>query len=134
MTIGFAALVGLPPLVGFFSKDDVLGVAAEQAFDGAHARGWLVLVAGLAVAALTAAYSTRAWLMTFFGPRRGDQTGVVPRESGWLMLGPLVVLAGCIAAGRPRRRSAGLPRRRPRRLAPGWSSWSPSRWSSSGSG
>ena len=99
MSIGFAALVGLPPLVGFFSKDDVLGVASEQAFDGAHARGWLVLVVGLLVAALTAAYSTRAWLMTFFGPRRGDQTGVVPRESGWLMLGPLVVLAGASLLG-----------------------------------
>jgi NADH-quinone oxidoreductase subunit L len=99
MSIGFAALAGLPPLVGFFSKDDVLGVASEQAFDGAHARGWLVLVFGLVVAGLTAAYSARAWLMAFFGPRRGDQTGVAPHESGWLMLGPMVVLAGLSVLG-----------------------------------
>jgi NADH-quinone oxidoreductase subunit L len=99
MTIGFAALAGVPPFVGFFSKDDILGVAAEQAWHGEHARGWLVLVVGLVVAGLTAAYSTRAWLMTFFGPRRGEQTGILPHESGWLMLGPLVALAGASTLG-----------------------------------
>jgi NADH-quinone oxidoreductase subunit L len=99
MSIGFAALAGIPPLVGFFTKDDVLGVASEQAFDGAHGRGWLVLVVGLVVAALTAAYCARAWLMVFFGPRRGDQTAVPPHESEWLMLGPLVALAGLSVLG-----------------------------------
>ncbi len=99
MTIGYAALAGVPPFVGFFSKDDVLGVASEQAFHGAHGRGWLVLVVGLVVAGITAAYSTRAWLMTFFGPRRGGQTAVPPHESGWLMTGPLVALAGVSTLG-----------------------------------
>ncbi|MBA2445898.1 MAG: NADH-quinone oxidoreductase subunit L [Nocardioidaceae bacterium] len=106
MTIGFAALAGVPPLVGFFSKDAVLGVAYEQAMHGEYAvRGWLVLVAGLLGAALTAAYSTRAWLLVFLGPRRGstaepsdgaDNGRIVaaePHESPWLMLGPLVLLA-----------------------------------------
>jgi NADH-quinone oxidoreductase subunit L len=100
MSIGFAALAGVPPFVGFFSKDAVLGVAAEEAMHGATARGWLVLVVGVVVAGLTAAYSTRAWLMTFFGPRRGDTTAVPPHESSWLMLGPLVALAGaCVLGG-----------------------------------
>lgn len=108
MTIGFAALAGVPPLVGFFSKDAVLGVAYEQAMHGEYAvRGWLVLLAGLLGAALTAAYSTRAWLLVFLGPRRGTTAEVVPsrgaddgrvaaafpHESPWLMLGPLVLLA-----------------------------------------
>ena len=99
MTVGYAALAGVPPFVGFFSKDEVLGVAADEAMHGASTRGWLVLVVGLAVAALTAAYSTRAWLLTFFGPRRGDTTAVAPHESPWLMLGPLVALAGMTTVG-----------------------------------
>jgi NADH:ubiquinone oxidoreductase subunit 5 (subunit L)/multisubunit Na+/H+ antiporter MnhA subunit len=37
--------------------------------------------------------------MTFFGPRRGDQTAVPPHESEWLMLGPMVALATCTVLG-----------------------------------
>ena len=42
MTIGFAALAGVPPFVGFFSKDEILGLATEHAFDGEQGsgRGW----------------------------------------------------------------------------------------------
>ncbi|MEJ7743716.1 MAG: proton-conducting transporter membrane subunit [Nocardioidaceae bacterium] len=76
-TIGFASLAGIPPFVGFFSKDGVLGVAYEQAVQGESvARGWLVLAAGLAGVALTAAYSMRAWLLIFFGSPRGFGTSV----------------------------------------------------------
>ncbi len=99
MTIGIAALVGVPPFVGFFSKDAVLGLAADEAMHGAAGRGWLLLVTGLLVAAITAAYSTRAWLMVFFGPRRGETTEVTPHESSWWMLGPLVVLSGLTVVG-----------------------------------
>ncbi len=99
MTIGFASLAGVPPFVGFFSKDAVLGVAADQATNGSTTRAWLVLVVGVLVAGITAAYATRAWLMTFFGPRRSEVTDVAPHESGWLMLGPLVVLAGLSVVG-----------------------------------
>lgn len=100
MTIGFAALAGVPPLVGFFSKDGVLGLAADQAFAGEHAgRSWLVLVAGLLTVAITAAYATRAWLMVFFGPRRAAQGAVAPRESPALMTGPLIALAATTVVG-----------------------------------
>jgi NADH-quinone oxidoreductase subunit L len=100
MTVGFAALAGVPPFVGFFSKDAVLGIAADGAFHGEHAvRSWLVLVVGLLVAGLTAAYSTRAWLMMFFGVRRSAPGSVEPHEPGWLMLGPLVALAAASTVG-----------------------------------
>jgi NADH-quinone oxidoreductase subunit L len=100
MTVGFGALAGLPPLVGFFSKDDVLGLAAEEAFNGHQAgRSWLILIAGLVTVALTAAYATRAWLMVFWGPRRADTTAVLPHESPPLMTGPLGVLAGVATIG-----------------------------------
>jgi NADH-quinone oxidoreductase subunit L len=99
MTIGFAALAGVPPLFGFFSKDGVLGVASDEALHGSAARGWLVLLVGFLVAGLTASYSTRAWLLTFFGPRRGDTTATPPHESPWLMLGPMVALAAATVVG-----------------------------------
>ncbi len=99
MTLGLAALVGLPPAAGFFSKDAVLGGAYEAARGhggGPAWVGWLVLVAGLLTVVLTAAYATRLWLRTFFGPvaepAPGQQRWTV-REPCWIMTGPLVVLA-----------------------------------------
>ncbi|WP_435611591.1 NADH-quinone oxidoreductase subunit 5 family protein [Streptomyces sp. bgisy159] len=71
MTVALLALAAIPPFSGFFSKESVLG-AAEHA-TGGHtehvpgATGWIVLVAGLLTALLTAAYATRLWLLTFRG-------------------------------------------------------------------
>jgi NADH-quinone oxidoreductase subunit L len=71
MTVALLALAAIPPFSGFFSKESVLG-AAEHATTGhsAHvpgAAGWIVLVAGLLAALLTAAYATRLWLLAFRG-------------------------------------------------------------------
>jgi NADH-quinone oxidoreductase subunit L len=94
MTVGLAALAGIPPFAGFFSKEAVLGAAEETAMHGgepAHAwAGWLVLVVGLATVAVTAAYVTRLWLMTFFGESRSSAVGHDPSAA---MRWPLVVLA-----------------------------------------
>ena len=70
MTIGLAALVGVPPLAGFFSKESVLSAAEDAAVHGGPLPGWaawLVLIAGLLTVLLTAAYATRAWLLAFHG-------------------------------------------------------------------
>jgi NADH-quinone oxidoreductase subunit L len=100
MTIGFAALAGVPPVVGFFSKDEVLGLASDEAFDGNQAfRAWLILLVGILTVALTAAYSIRAWLMVFYGPRRSAQAAVSPHESPRLMTWPLVALAAVTLIG-----------------------------------
>jgi NADH-quinone oxidoreductase subunit L len=93
MTLGLAALVGVAPLSGFFSKEAVLGAAEETALhDGPVPAwaGWLVLVVGLLTVAVTAAYATRLWLMTFFDQPRGP---VAAHESSPAMRWPLVVLA-----------------------------------------
>lgn len=96
MTAGFAALAGVPPFVGFFSKDAVLAVAWRSATDGS-ARAWVVLVGCLLGVALTAAYAMRAWLMVFFGHRAErvaeEPEPPEPREPSPLMTVPLVVLA-----------------------------------------
>ncbi|MFF9088896.1 NADH-quinone oxidoreductase subunit L [Streptomyces sp. NPDC014991] len=71
MTVALLALAAIPPFSGFFSKESVLG-AAEHVTAGhtGHApaaAGWIVLVAGLLTALLTAAYATRLWLLAFRG-------------------------------------------------------------------
>jgi NADH-quinone oxidoreductase subunit L len=93
MTAGFAALAGVPPASGFFSKDAIL----SQAWHAVRHTGqvpvwtaWLVLVTGLATAVVTAAYATRTWLVAFFGEQRSP---VTPREAGPLMRWPVAVLA-----------------------------------------
>ena len=94
MTAGLAALAGIPPFAGFFSKEAVLGAAEETALHGegpaAAWTGWLVLGVGLATVGVTAAYVTRLWLMTFFGPPRSP---VAAHESPPSMRWPLVALA-----------------------------------------
>jgi NADH-quinone oxidoreductase subunit L len=81
--IGSAALSGVFPLAGFWSKDELLNGAWQ------HER-WLFVVL-LVVAVMTAFYMTRCVLLTFFGTYRGHGH---PHESPPVMTGPLVALAG----------------------------------------
>ncbi|MFD4623164.1 NADH-quinone oxidoreductase subunit L [Streptomyces sp. NPDC058475] len=71
MTVALLALVAIPPFSGFFSKEAVLGAAEHVATGHTEqapgAAGWIVLVAGLITAVLTAAYATRLWLLAFRG-------------------------------------------------------------------
>ena len=94
MTVGLAALAGVPPFSGFVSKEAVLGAAEETARHGGGSAyswtGWLVLAAGLVTVAVTAAYATRLWLMTFFGDRRG---AVAAHEPAPAMRWTIVLLA-----------------------------------------
>ena len=120
MLIGALAIAGIPPLSGFFSKDEIL----FQTF--LHNRVlWAVAVV---TAGMTAFYMFRLISMTFFGPYRGpawehapggmdegatgqdhrttnpgrDAHGVWhgPHESPKMMTGPLMVLAmGVMVAG-----------------------------------
>ena len=98
MTIGFAALAGIVPTVGFFSKDGVLH-ALDVATDGEGAIGagtaWVVLVVAVVTSGLTAVYATRLWAMTFLGDPASSRSG---RPEPRAMTGPLVVLAvACLA-------------------------------------
>ncbi len=93
--IATAAIAGLPPLAGFFSKDEILW----KATDGGHVT--MLWVLGAAAAALTAFYMTRQVLMTFWGDFRGG--AAMERklhESSPSMTVPLIVLAaGSVVAG-----------------------------------
>lgn len=61
--IGLAALAGVPPLVGFFTKEGVLAVAEDSLGGPEGGLALFLLVALLLTVVLTAAYCTRAWLL-----------------------------------------------------------------------
>jgi len=83
MLIGSLALAGIFPLAGFWSKDELLVVAEEE-----HVY-WLFVVF-LITAVITAFYTMRMVLLTFFGEYKGHAH---PHESPATMTGPLVALA-----------------------------------------
>jgi NADH-quinone oxidoreductase subunit L len=89
--VGTIAIAGIPPLSGFFSKDEILW----QAFS----RGsWVLWLAGFAAAGLTALYMFRLVALTFQGEPRWEK-GVHPHEAPATMTLPLIVLALLSAVG-----------------------------------
>ncbi len=104
--VGWVSIIGAPPFVGFWSKDEVLLAAW-----GDSQLLWFV---GILTALLTAYYMSRLVFMTFFGKSRWDQPivdndgelvseapaeEIHPHESPATMWVPLVVLAGLSIAG-----------------------------------
>ena len=81
------ALAGIPPLSGFWSKDEILAGAAS----GQQQEYQLMLVMGAVTALLTAAYMTRCIWLTFFGEYRGAGE---PHESRAGLTVPIWVLTG----------------------------------------
>ncbi|HEX5272016.1 MAG TPA: NADH-quinone oxidoreductase subunit L, partial [Gemmataceae bacterium] len=103
---GALALAGLPGLSGFWSKDEIIGgtlVAAEGGMPGHYGAAiyWVLLVASVVTAFVTAFYTMRAYAMTFLGAERiPEEAGHHAHESPPAMTVPLVVLAvGAVAAG-----------------------------------
>jgi NADH-quinone oxidoreductase subunit L len=114
MTMGVFAIAGIPPLAGFFSKDEIL----YQTFVSGNKFLWFV---GLVTAGMTSFYMFRLWFKTFFGPEHFEEHADlhdhgaavhaysgshavmvadpeenhahVVHESPWSMLGALVILA-----------------------------------------
>ena len=92
--IGALAIAGIPPLAGFFSKDEILHAAAANG-------QWVLWAVGLITAGLTAFYMFRSVFLTFFGSFRGthEQEHHL-HESPPVMTIPLWILAaGAVVAG-----------------------------------
>ena len=96
MLIASLSISGIPPLAGFFSKDEILWVA----FNGGGV-GRAVWAIGTLAAVLTAFYSFRLIYLTFHGEFRGtDEQRHHLHESPAVMTVPLAVLCvGAVAAG-----------------------------------
>ncbi|QMV17586.1 NADH-quinone oxidoreductase subunit L [Granulicella sp. 5B5] len=69
MTAGVFAIAGLPPLSGFFSKDEIL----LQTFSHGGSLYIFLWLVGLITAGLTSFYMFRLWFKTFFGPEHFDE-------------------------------------------------------------
>nr|MBO2503403.1 NADH-quinone oxidoreductase subunit L [Thermoanaerobacterales bacterium] len=92
--ISTGALIGIFPLAGFWSKDEILAGASQLGGEGGYKA---FLVVGLIGALMTAAYMTRCVYLTFFGEYRGHGE---PHESGPRITVPLWILAGlAVVAG-----------------------------------
>jgi NADH-quinone oxidoreductase subunit L len=99
MSIATLAIAGIPPLAGFWSKDEILWKAYQVS--------WVYWAIGLVTAFITSFYMFRLWYMTFFGDYRGVQEDAhghashghdahghgEPHESPMVMLVPLMILA-----------------------------------------
>jgi len=94
--VATAAIAGLPPLAGFFSKDEILWYAFASERGGSP----LLWAVASVTALLTAFYMFRLLILTFLTPSRMDhETEHHVHESPWSMTGVLVVLAVLSAIG-----------------------------------
>src|SRR5262249_35144661 len=89
-TIGVAAIIGLPFLAGFFSKDAILFLAF------ANNKAVFAVLAFTAV--LTSFYMVRLWKLTFLGTPRSDEASHA-HEGGLTLTAPLVLLAALSIVG-----------------------------------
>ncbi len=93
--LGYLAIIGVPPLAGFYSKDKII----ETAFNAGGIKGIALGVATLLGAMITAFYMTRVVILTFFGNERWGHKDE-PHESPALMLIPIGLLSvGSVASG-----------------------------------
>src|SRR6202012_1396754 len=103
--LGDRAIIGIPPFSGFFTKDGIIDAAWEKG----GTSGWILAACAIIGAGITAFYMSRVMLMTYFGPKRWEENGVIggggahpahkepviphPHESPLAMTIPLILLA-----------------------------------------
>ncbi len=122
MATGWLAIAGIPPLSGFFSKDEILyRTFTTDAFGETSVVPKILWAVGALTALLTAVYMTRLMVLTFWGKERFNDNahdahghddhhssddahnnhdshhGGTPHETPKVMTTPLLVLAICAA-------------------------------------
>lgn len=116
MTIATLAIVGIFPLSGFFSKDEIFWKVFEIWYNNGACNGPILnlisWITGMIAAFMTAFYMSRLMIMTFFGDYRGycnsnyntmqyncKKESYIPNEVSWTMWLPVAILAACSAFG-----------------------------------
>ncbi len=110
LTMGIAtlAIAGIPPLAGFWSKDEILW----KTYSSPHG-SWIFWLIGVITAFITSFYMFRLLYMTFFGDYHGAHVDAhghgshghaepghgEPHESPMVMLVPLMLLAALSLVG-----------------------------------
>jgi NADH-quinone oxidoreductase subunit L len=88
--IACLSIAGIPPLAGFFSKDEILAAS--------HDKSIVIFILGLTISALTAFYMFRLYFSIFWG--KEQQYHHTPHEAPLVMTIPLMLLSlGAIFAG-----------------------------------
>lgn len=88
--IGTIALCAFPPFSGFYSKDTIIDAVRLSSLPG-HTYAYICVLVG---AMITAIYSFRALIMTFYGvPRMDKETYDHAHETPIVVCGPLLILA-----------------------------------------
>ncbi|HEY0930203.1 MAG TPA: NADH-quinone oxidoreductase subunit L [Gemmatimonas sp.] len=111
MTLATLAIAGVPPLAGFFSKDEILANVFARAHGSPLANASLLGIPGstllyaaygigIITALLTAIYMTRMLLMAFYGENRtGEAERSALHEAPLIMTAPVLVLGVLTLAG-----------------------------------
>src|SRR6184192_1045731 len=88
--VGSLSLVGVIPFVGFFSKEQILGLAFSKPDDSTVQLLWLV---GFVTALITGFYTGRMWWLSFWGKPSPQRPVEHPHAPALVMMVPVAILA-----------------------------------------
>src|SRR5947207_12177244 len=88
--VGSLSLVGVIPFVGFFSKEEILGLAFSKPGDNVVHVLWLV---GFVTALITGFYTGRMWWLSFWGKPSPQRPVEHPHAPALVMMVPVAILA-----------------------------------------
>jgi len=94
--VGSLSLVGVIPFVGFFSKEQILGLAFSKPDDGTVQLLWLV---GFVTALITGFYTGRMWWLSFWGKPSPQRPVEHPHAPALVMMVPVAILAVLATVG-----------------------------------
>ena len=94
--VGSLSLVGVIPFVGFFSKEQILGLAFSKPDDTLALIVWII---GVITALITGFYTGRMWWLSFWGKPAPQRPVEHPHEAPLVMLVPVGILAVLATAG-----------------------------------
>jgi NADH-quinone oxidoreductase subunit L len=94
--VGSLSLVGVIPFVGFFSKEQILGLAFSKPDDNMVHVLWAV---GFATALITGFYTGRMWWLSFWGKPSPQRPVEHPHAPRLVMMVPVAILAVLATVG-----------------------------------